>query len=115
MDDVFILEDDKSNIQAIIEDKPKNLISKLVENSYDFIEFIEKGGEANLYFLDDLVLGELTFIKNCSYLLKQKPSAKIFYTGSVPDREQKDFCKEHNIKLIDKFDIWKVAEKELSK
>ena len=119
MDDVLVLEDKDICIKYIKDFKPEGFTLKLVINSQEFREYLDKGGEAKIYFLDDKVplrpnaIIDYFFISNCSYLLEKKPDAKIFYTGNTPREKQEEFCKKHNIEIVDKFDLWKIVQREL--
>ncbi len=117
--DVLILEDGNNWSECIQDDfRGKNINYRIVKDSREFRDFLTSGEQAKLYFLDDSVPSingeeEFLFLEHCSLLLEKNPEAKVIYTGSVPGKKQKEFCKEHEIELLNKGEIYEYTRKNL--
>lgn len=110
---VLILEDNKA-IKSMMKDTiPFGVGHTFVSNEEEFLNYVNSGQKADLYFLDDRIPnteGELIFLfkKNYQHLKEKHPDAKAFYMGTVPGEEQESFCIENKVEMIDKL---KISEK----
>ncbi len=126
--DVLVLEDDSISRRHISRVMPTGASCEYADSVTQFREFLEGGGKAKLYILDDRVPfspggksednpANPHFIDNCIALYNRQPDAKVFYNGICPGSEENKFCKEHSIEMPMKHDIFALGdliERELS-
>ncbi|HIH18297.1 MAG TPA: hypothetical protein HA282_00970 [Nanoarchaeota archaeon] len=118
MEDIFILEDDKIYQRMLESQIPEGLTHVLAKDGKEFDEYLAGDGRARLYFLDDRVPSasgrmQFLFITHCSKLLEKQPGAKVFYTGSTPWVNEKEYCKENKIPMVDRGSIADIIKSEL--
>lgn len=129
---VLVLEDNRFRAKDIADDirdaqedglLTQQLDYEFVKTASEFRQYVGRGRSVDLYFLDDQVPENETtdwaerplFVQNATYLLEQKPEAKIFYTGSAPERGARSFCEEKGIRLIAKSWVARIIREEISK
>ena len=118
MEDILILEDSLIGQMFMTEQIPEDLTHKIVSTTSELREYLDKGNQARLYFLDDNVPNafgkcEFQFIENCTYLLKRLPKARVFYIGSGPGKKELEYCKRNKILLRDRSQVGSTIVSEL--
>jgi len=128
MAEILILEDDehlplifKLNLATLLpkQEGLKDTIVRYVETSRQFLDYLQDGGQAGLYFLDDRVPKDSGcpidpfFLIHYHALLTHNPEARVFYTGGAPTRETETFCIEKGVPLIQKEQVPAMAVKTL--
>ncbi len=116
--DILLLEDDRKSQVDITSQIPESFITKTVGNSVEFRQYLEAGGKARLYLLDDEVpenYGKPTgrFIYHSGILLKRMPDSKIVYIGCPFYDSVEKYCESHGIPIIGKDRVGEFVKKNL--
>lgn len=116
----IILEDHVQHQENIKASIPQGIQYLLVASSSELKELLDTT-DATLFFLDDNVPTspnghiDYYFLANAAAVQKNKPGAKIWYTGSMPGPEQHSFCQTHSIPMISKNQIGQTLKDLLEK
>jgi len=104
--DILILEDmPRINEQLVVELASEYTIA-LAQSGEDLRTFLERGGHARCYFLDDVVPDrpgenpERHFLENARRVSRHCSHASIVYVGSIPLVRERSFCREEGIPII---------------
>lgn len=117
---VIILEDHEHYQVTIRASIPEGIQYVLVATSSELQNLLPTT-DATLFFLDDNVpdskerMPDFYFLSNAASVQKNKPDAKIWYTGSMPGPEQHSFCQTHSIPMISKNEIGQTLKDLLEK
>ena len=128
MAEILILEDDEElpyiftiTLESLLP-KQKVLLGttfRIVQTSRQFLDYLQDGGQAGLYFLDDRVPKDSGcpidpfFLIHYHALLTHNPEARVFYTGGAPTCETETFCLGKGVPLIQKEQVPALAVKTL--
>ena len=82
--------------------------------SLEFQKFLADGQRARNYFLDNQVRHssgrlEYMFLEHFALLREHDSDGKVFYIGNDPTREEREFCEDQGIMLIDRSIIGRTA------
>ena len=118
--DVCFLEDNadyKIFFRSLI---PKYIAYVILKDGRDLQEYLNRGDDARLYFLDDHVQDkegkvDFHFIKHCSQLLEERPCARILYIGSTPGKKEREYCSENSVEIVEREEFLGVIKREFSK